>query len=451
MNLRASLLYARKLIFSRDKASKSNHGKKSLFGAMLCIALSLIPLVTVLVVSDGMVQGMTSRIIGLSSGHIEVRFFARSKVLRDYDKFIQTQEQIKQVDGVTQAFAEIQGTALAAGMNGRTGATVRGVSPSIFEDNTEYSRLFTVVEGSTDLSENNFCIIGEYLAKNLNLHAGENIRIINVAFGANNKVMPRFVTYKISGIVSSGYQELDALWVFIPIKKAFETMSVNSAAYQIQVFTKDAFSTELYRVRQNLRDEITGYGKGEVIDAANAYVWQELNSSQFENFSSTQVLLLLIMLLVVLVASVNIASALVMLVMERKKEIAILKSTGASSRGIALSFIITGMACGAGGVLIGLPLGLLAAVNINPLIRFAEKLVNLVAKFFYVLSTHSAQSFSEIHLLDPAYYIQSISVNVPFWKLLVIVLGTMILSLVVSAIPAIRAGKQKPIETLRKI
>ncbi|MBQ1181791.1 MAG: ABC transporter permease, partial [Treponema sp.] len=82
--------------------------------------------------------------------------------------------------------------------------------------------------------------------------------------------------------------------------------------------TKDAFSSDLVRIQDLCRRNASGVGF--------VYRWNELNVAQFQNFSSTKMMLILIMILIVLVASINIASAIVMLVMERKKEIAILKS-----------------------------------------------------------------------------------------------------------------------------
>lgn len=451
MNVRAAFLYARKLIFSRDKSNEQRHGRKSLLGAMLCIGISLIPLVSVLVVSDGMIEGMMGRIIGLSSGDLEIRFSARSQIIKNYDDFISVADRMLCLDGIETALPEIKGTALAASSLGRSGATLRGVDPEIFKKNKNYESLFTLVEGDTLMADSSSCIIGEYLAKKLDLHAGDTLRIINVAISSSGTIIPKYSSYKISGIVSSGYQELDALWVFIPIKKAFETMSSNSAQYLISITTANPFSKELYKIQQDLKYEIAGFGNGPSIDYANAYSWKELNSSQYANFSSTQLLLLLIMILIVIVASVNIASALVMLVMERKKEIAILKSTGASSSGIALAFVLTGLACGLGGILMGLPAGLLCAVNINSIITFAENFVNFFARFFYLLVNHNLENFSKVNLLDPSFYIQKFSLSIPFVKLLLITGGTLLLSLIVSAIPAIKAGKEKPIETLRKI
>lgn len=454
MTLKSSFLYARKMIFSRsasEKKGEKSQGKKSLIGALLCIGISLIPLVAVLVVSDGMVEGMTGRIIGLSTGHLEVKMSARSSIIKELDSFISARDQIISVDGVREAYAEIQGTALAAGKNGRTGATVRAVEDDLFSRNKSFSSLFKVIEGTTELPDEKSCVVGEYLATTLDLHAGDTIRIINISYGPKNRLIPKYNAYKISGIVSSGYQELDALWVFIPLKKGFETMSPNSAQYVVSIVTDDAFSLDLEKTKSRIQDELMGNGNGPAMDSTFVFTWKELNLSQYENFSSTKILLLLIMLIIVLVASVNISSALVMLVMERKKEIAILKSIGGSAGGITLAFLLTGFACGLGGVIIGIPLGLLVSLNINQIIKFSEKTVNAFAKFSYLLSHRDLDSFNQIHILDPAYYLQQITVSVPYKELIVIIVGTLLLSLLMACIPSIRAGKEKPIDTLRKL
>ena len=145
------------------------------------------------------------------------------------------------------------------------------------------------------------------------------------------------------------------------------------------------------------------------------------------------------------------AGALVMLVMERKKEISILKSLGGSSNGIALSFIITGTVTGALGVLFGLPLGLFCSLHFSQIMAGIEFIVNCAAKVISFVSSGNLSDFVPVHLLDEAFYLQNFSIVIPLPKILLIALGTIVLSLLVSLIPALKAGKEKPIETLRKI
>ncbi len=441
MNTRSSLLFAFRLIFPRT--GKKSNARKSLVGACACIGISLIPLVMVLSVSNGMIQGITSRMIGLSSSDISCVLSQNAAAAQSEQELQALADELSQVSGVQHTYPQIECVSLASSQKGRTGATVRAVEPAIFSENHSFASLFDVIEGEMTFSSARSAIIGKKLSELLALHAGSTFRLITTRKNANGKTVPKVTTFTVAGIVSSGYQELDALWVFIPLETGFSILSAGTASVKIGIETENAFSPELPVIRAHLQQKLSSFSQ--------AYLWSELNTAQYENFSSTQIMLLFIMLLILLVASVNISSALVMLVMERRREIAILKSLGATSSGITLSFLVTGLVAGAVGVLSGLPLGLLCAVNINKIITFIEKAVNVFAKFLYLIRVEDEMTFAEVHLLDPAFYLQRIPLAIPLGQLVVIGCGTLVLSLLVSALPAIKAGKEKPIDTLRKL
>ncbi len=442
MTTKSSLLFAYRLIFPRT-GLKSN-ARKSLIGACLCIGISLVPLVMLLTVSNGMIEGITSRLIGLSSAHISCSLDNENKNIQSEEAlFSICNDILKNVKGVEQVYPEVRGVALAASAKGRTGASIRAVSETIFTENSEFKDLFNIVQGETGVLSQNEAVIGEKLAEMLNLKAGQSFRLITSKTLPSGKIIPKITNFKVKGVISSGYQELDALWVFISLKDGFKILPVKSNEVLINIYTKDAFAPDLGRLKRNVYGILPPY--------SNVFTWDELNAAEFENFSSTQIMLLFIMLLIVLVASVNISSALVMLVMERRKEIAIIKSIGGSSQGITFAFLITGLSAGVMGMLCGIPVGLLCAVNFNKIIIFLEKFVNVCAKFFYILLEGNANSYTNIHILDPAFYLQNIPLSIPLDKLIVIGVCTLILSLLVSAIPAIKAGNEKPIDTLRKI
>ncbi len=450
MCFKSSLLYAKKLLFEKN----AGHGKRTLLGAIACIAISLVPLVAVLVISDGMIAGITGRIIGLSSQDISVVVSGEEDCASSGESLTAFAERISSCSGVVQAVPEVQGTALAVGSSSRSGATVRAVPEDLFESNQRFKNYFTLVEGSTSFETSRTAILGQKLASDLHVSAGDSIRLISISSmgqGEDARVLPKVTVLTVGGIVSCGYQELDALWLFVPLKTGFSVLPKSTSKVSVAVVTEDSFSTALTDIARGIRENVYGFTGEEPVDSAAVYLWSELNASQYENFASTKVLLILIMLLIVLVASINISSALIMLVMERRKEIAILKSLGASSGEISLSFLLTGFASGIGGVLIGLPLGLLASVNINPIISFMEKTVNAANRIRISLLTGSSASALDIKILDPAYYLQDIPVTIPFMELSLIVVGTLILSLLASSIPALRAGREKPIDTLRKM
>ncbi len=278
-------------------------------------------------------------------------------------------------------------------------------------------------------------------AETLDLHVGDTLRLMTTQTSPNGRVLPKMHSATISGIVSSGYEEIDALWVFLPLESGFSYLSTASSQVKIGIEVDDPFSTDFTKVSlETMQSLPAGFF---------LYKWSDLNSSQYENYASTRMLLLLIMFLILLIASVNISAAIIMIALERQKEIAILKSVGATPSGITVSFLITGIACAIGGLVLGLPLGLLFGLNFNEILLFFENLFNEIIKVWYYIS--SGFEYIPISFLNPAYYLETIPVNVPTVELLYISIGTIALAVVVSILPAIRAGKESPLDILRKV
>lgn len=471
MKIKASILYATRMLLSPSQKNMSGEGSsagKSLLGAILCIALSLVPLVVVLTVSDGMIEGITSRIVELSSYHMQVAVTGSSIVSNSQDEDnvllsnLETAEGIKGlaahlqgVPGITAAFPERQGIGLAAGAKGRTGATIRSVPPEIFSPESNFSQLFSAQSGSISLSSPRSAVIGTGVAKNLGLNPGDTIRVVTMRTSPTGKVIPKITPFTVEGVISCGYQELDSLWVFIPFDTGFSLLEGSLSTILVGLQTEDAFSENLLETAWLVEEELP--------PGCRLRLWSQLNTAQYENFASTRIMLIFVMFLIVLVASVNISSALVMLAMERRREIAILKSVGATSEGIITAFLLTGFCAGGAGVVLGIPLGILCAVNVNQILSSIEKLLNIFVHFWYNLSNmflaflenflskdFARSEFVPVQLLDPAFYLEEIPVILPWTGIFIIAAGTLVLSVVVSALPSIKAGKEKPLDTLRK-
>lgn len=440
MTFRSMLLLTSRII--KPKESAVSHARRSLLGAVVCIALSMIPLVVVLVVSDSMIEGITGRIVGLSSYHAQIM---QDRTFQSAEQNLEALEaiaaEVRKIDGVTGTFIERQGSALAAGKAGRSGSVVRAVEERFFTESSAFTQYVETIDGVAAFPEKNSAVIGKKIAELLDLKAGDTIRLISAYPTTTGTILPKVSSFKVSGIVSSGYQEIDALWVFIPLETGFSYLMSTASTVSIGIETKDPFGESFEPVAGKI-DRLTP-------DGFVFYRWSEQNTAQYENYASTRVMLLFIMFLIVLVASVNISSALVMLVLERRKEIAVLKSLGASSAGISGVYILTGAAAGFTGTITGIIPGVICAVNINSVIQWMEKAVNGIGRIVY--SIFSEGEYSAITLLNPAYYLEKVQVSVSVKELLVIAAVTIALSVLMSVIPAVRAGKEKPLAILRKV
>lgn len=447
VNFKASFLYASRLIF--PKTGKKSNARRSLIAAAFCIGMSVVPMEVVLTVANGMIEGITQRLITLSSSHLRATLFKNDGkydfATENEDEFKSLCKKIEKVDGVKNVFCEVDGIGLASGLNGRSGVSIRCIDEKVFDEGSKFRNLFNVIEGKISFgnseetgnsadSVSKSVFIGEKLARNLDLHSGDDFRLITSRTLSNGKILPKITKLKVAAIISSGYQELDALWLFLPLKEGFSIFSGGSGSYHIGIETENPYSYALAITQSKVQNILINADNG----AGRFYVqkWTEMNSAEYENFSSTRLMLILVMLLIILVASVNIASSLVMLTIERRKEIAILKSIGAGSGEIAFSFMTAGFFTGFAGVAFGVPLGLIISLNFNRIIHFTEGVISSVLKFFGLQY--------DFVLLDPAYYLQNPSIIVPWSQIGMIILGVLVLSLIVSFFPSLKAGKEKP-------
>lgn len=450
MNFKSSFLFSRRILFS--KSSGMSVAKKSLAGAVLCIGISLVPLVTIITISNGMMNGITERLVSLSSSHLEAVCYSKNaQVLED------AALAAKSVPGVSAAYPMVSCPAMAMSGKNRCGVTLRAIPKNVFEEDASYKKLFFTEDGSIAdfVSGEKGALIGKGISERLGVKAGDTIRVVNIISNSNKEgnaddanssrnpisIRPSISSYKIRAVISCGYQELDSLWLFIDFEDGKKIMGAAQTMNAVMIETADAFSAELPSLQKKVQGVLGG--------AFRVYRWDQLNRAQYENFSSTKTLLVFIQLLIVLVACVNISSALIMLVLERRREIAILKSLGASDGGISASFLLVGISCGIAGLLFGIPLGLFLSVNINGLFHFSEKAINFLAQGLYFLAKGDIMNFREIHLLDEAYYLKEIPVEIPFGELFFIGFLTLGLSLLASLLPARKAGKQRPLEILR--
>ena len=201
MTLKSSLKFAKSLIF--PKTEKKSSARRSLFGALLCIGLSIIPLIVVLSITNGMIDGMTERIIGLSSSHIQAYVSPAIIEVQDSELYTDFSNSFLDYEEVLATYPEVEITALATANKYRTGAQVRAMPKSIFSQNEYFKNLFSVVEGSideycNDENENaKVTIIGQKLAEILNIHAGDTLRIITTKKN-NDMLIPKLTSFKVS-------------------------------------------------------------------------------------------------------------------------------------------------------------------------------------------------------------------------------------------------------------
>ena len=450
MNVRATIALARRFLFGGRRVSAFSRRTR---GGVIGVGLSLIPLVVVLQVADGMIAGITTRYLETGSFHIQ----GISRSPGAFDGLDSSFASARLVDGVRLVVAERQGIGLAAGADTRTAVTIRAVEPDLYARDPGLRRYLEVRSGAWDLGSPDSILVGEYVARRLDVTVGDTVRILTARQLASGRFLPRSSSFVVRGIVSAGYADLDRLWVFVPFDRGTAILPEESSRLIVGVKMESPLDlpnpilssgarADRERAQAALTELRTLFG-----DRFRVVTWFESNRAQFMSFKTTKDLLVFIMVLIVVVAAVNISSTLVMLVLEKQEEIAVLKSIGASPQAIRRIFIVCGFVLGTFGAFVGLSIGLLVAVNINEVLYALEWALNASASAArWIIAPLVDLPGGAIELLSPEFYIEHIPIAIRFADVLLVAFLTILLSTAAAWFPAQRASRIRPLEVLRK-
>jgi lipoprotein-releasing system permease protein len=416
---------SRFFIAIRYLLGRAHEGGRYLRGAAAGIAVSLVPIIVTLIVADGMIRGITDRYLELGTGHLAVYDYSGGETPPGLVDLV------KRIPGVRGVWREQDGLGVLVGKGGKTGATIRAVEPSFWDDGGSRKYLVTLAGVSKPESDRDV-LLGEELASSVGASVGDTVRIMTVRLSGDGRSIPRVTPFTVRGIVSSGYHELDALWCITTFEGGSRIFSKSLSSSSVVVKVDDPYG-DLDGLSWNIFSLLgTGY---------RVATWKEILRSQYSSYESTRQLLLFIMALIVAVAAVNVSSATSMLVIERQRDIAVLKAAGAGPSFIGGVFLWGSFLTGLTGALLGIAAGLLIGNYINPLIRGLESVLSLVSGLF---------NGGAVRILDPGFYLQTIPIVIDWTAVFLIGFFTILCSILASWIPARRAGKLRPLDLLRK-
>jgi lipoprotein-releasing system permease protein len=392
-------------------------GRATALAAVVGIAFGVAALIVALALANGFRDEMRDKILR-GTAHINVTR-VDGQPMPDYTAVA---ERIRKVDGVTGASATTYDGAVLSGPSGSAYAVLRGIDDKSAPARLELQR--TLIEGSMESflasatresRETRLpgVIIGADLAKRAGLHVGDVAEIIP-ANASLAKLTPVYRHVQVAGIFRSGLYEYDSTWIYLPLETAAAFAGTSRAASVISVEVRDIYDVK--RIAANLR-----------ADLGNGYTtvdWQEANRQLFTALALERRMGFFIIALIILIAALNITTTLVLVVVERQSDIAILGAMGATARSIMTVFLIEGALIGALGAAIGLVLGTAACFVGNH-----YKLVRLPAD---------------------VYSIGNVPFNAHLRDVLLAGLVAFVLSLLATIYPARAAARVRPVEILRE-
>jgi lipoprotein-releasing system permease protein len=383
--------------------------------SLLGIALGVATLIIVMSVMNGFRHELLSRILGLN-GHMAV--YAEFGPVLDYETVAQ---RIASVRGVVQTVPTVEGQVMATAHGGATGALVRGVRPEDLAKRKVVSD--HIVAGTLDRFKGDDAIlVGSRLAQRFGLGIGSQLTLISpqgnpTAFGT----VPRIRSYTIIGIFEVGMYEYDSTFVFMPLDAAQKFFRVPGAVTNVEVMVVNPDRVDLLS-----RSVLEAAGPGHLL-----VDWQRANSTFFNAIQVERNVMFLILTLIILVAAFNIISGQIMLVKDKGRDIAILRTMGATRGMVLRIFLLSGASIGIVGTVLGFALGVLFADNIETIRQWLQALTGteLFSAEIYFLSQLPA-------IIEPA-------------EVASVVLMALALSLLATVYPSWRAARLDPVEALR--
>ncbi len=381
--------------------------------SLVGIALGVATLIVVLSVMNGVRDELIKSIIGLE-GHITVS--TRSGALEDYDVLA---ERLRQLPGVVSAVPKIEGQIMASYRGMSTGALVSGYRQQDLMQHTFIGEKLTQGDASGVL-------IGSRMAERMGLSIGDELLLISPE-GRQTVVgmVPRVKSYPVGGIFTIGMFAYDNGLIILPFDEAQLYFKLKGegrdAASQIEIITNNPQAAPL--LARQIRSELG--------DGFRLHDWKNSNSHIFQAVMVQRNVMFLILMLIILVASFNIISSLIMLVREKGRDIAILRTMGAPRRSVMKIFIACGASVGVMGTMIGVALGLLIAFNTETIQQSLERMMG-----------HKL-------LADELYFLSHLPSKVDGSEVMTVVVIALLLSLVATIYPARRAASLNPAEGLR--
>lgn len=379
------------------------------------IALGVATLIIVMSVMNGFREELLNRILGIN-GHIGITAIAGYP----FNNYQQAVQDISTFDKVETVIPMIENQLLVTAGKAAEGAMVRGISKNdilkkdVLKNSVKYINM--------EEFEGNVAIVGSRLAQKMGIISGDEITLISpngkvTAFGT----VPRMKSYRVIGSFEVGMYEYDANFIFLPLETAQKYFGLGNGVTNIDVtLSDDKYLTD---VRKAIVDSVG--------DGAYVYDWKQSNSAFFNAIDVERNVMFLILTLIILVAAFNIITGLIMLVKDKGRDIAVLRTMGATKGMIMRIFFMDGAFIGIVGTTLGLVLGILFCDNIETVRRGLEAL--------------SGRDLFSAEI----YFLSQLPAKVDSMEVTMVVVIALLLSFLATIYPAYRAAKFDPVEALR--
>ena len=389
------------------------------------VSLGVMALIVVIAVMSGFGKDLRDKILGTNS-HIVVTNINRSGM----DAYESVLKRVMQIEGVKAAAPFILNQVMLTFGGNSSGVVVRGIDPereamvSDLQKNLVQGDL-AMLKRSKNTSKGprrDNIILGKELAQKLGVQMGDAISMVSPASRLTPMgLVPKIKLFQVVGFFESGMFEYDSSLAFISVESAQKFFSMKKTVSGVEIRVDDIDRAD--KIAETLQEKL-GF-------PYYARDWMRMNKNLFSALRLEKIVMFIILILIILVAAFNIVSTLFMVVMEKTKEIAILKSMGASRTSIMKIFSLQGLIIGVTGTLIGCVGGFTIVPNLNEIVGFIESLFGITA------------------FPSDVYYLDKLPSEIQYLDSFLIIIFSILICFLASLYPAWRASRMDPVDGLR--
>jgi lipoprotein-releasing system permease protein len=391
--------------------------------ACLGIAIGVMTLCIVMAVMTGFEEDLRDRILGFNP---QIVLLSHGGPLRDHDEVL---EKVRKVSGVVAAAPFVYGQAMVSSDHSVSGAVIRGLPPDQVSDVVDVKSHVTqgsaaelglpmdvhvLVEGEEETVAAPRVLLGYELARTLGVQVGDWVNVMSPMGSASAMgLIPRIKRFAVGGLFDAGMLEYDSQVLFMALPDAQDFLRLDDAVTGIEARVADVYASR--EVAAEIEKE-AGYPHF-------ARDWMEVNRNLFVAFRLEKFIQFIVLMLIVLVAAFNIAATLIMMVMEKRKDIAILKSMGATNLAIGTIFVFKGAVIG----IVGTALGLLGGLGGAALLS----------------------RYQFIELPKDVFYVSTVPVRIYPENFALVALASVVICVLATIYPARQAATLAPVEVIR--
>jgi lipoprotein-releasing system permease protein len=389
------------------------------------VALGVMALIVVIAVMSGFGKDLRDKILGTNS-HIVVTNITRSG-MDDYESVL---KKVMQAEGVKAAAPFILNQVMLTFGGNSSGVVVRGIDPdreamvSDLEKNLIQGDLAMLKrsENASKGPRRDNIILGKELAQKLGVQMDDAVAMVSPASRLTPMgLVPKIKLFKVVGFFESGMFEYDSSLAFISVESAQKFFSMKETVSGVEIRVDDIDHAD--KIAESLQENL-GF-------PYYARDWMRMNKNLFSALRLEKIVMFIILILIILVAAFNIVSTLFMVVMEKTKEIAILKSMGASRTSIMKIFSLQGLIIGVTGTFIGCVGGFTIVPNLNEIVGFIESIFGITA------------------FPSDVYYLDKLPSEIQYLDSFLIIIFSILICFLASLYPAWRASRMDPVDGLR--